>query len=160
MTIKVGDHLPIVTLKRITNDGFQDTDTDTLFKGKTVALFGLPGAFTPPCTNIHLPSFSKSMDEFKSRGIEVMCVAVNDPFVLAAWGKSENSHPDIIFLADWNADFAKAIDLTIDGSKAGLGLRSKRYNMLVKDGVVTILNAEEDSGVCTVSHAETLLRAL
>ncbi|MBX9804612.1 MAG: peroxiredoxin [Alphaproteobacteria bacterium] len=160
MTIKVGDHLPNATVKQITKDGFQDADTQNLFKGKTIALFGLVGAFTPPCSNVHLPSFAKNMDEFKRKGIEVVCVAVNDPFALAAWGKLEISHPDIIFLADWSAEFSKAMGLTFDGSKNGLGIRSKRYNMLVKDGVVAIFNLEEDSGVCTVSAAETLLKAL
>lgn len=160
MAIQVGDSLPQTTLKQVTSSGTKDVQTDSLFKGKTVALFAIPGAFTPTCTNIHLPGFSKNMDQFKAKGIEVMCLAVNDPFVMEAWAKATNSHPDILILADWNADFTKAVGLTLDGSGAGLGLRSLRYSMLVKDGVVAALNVEPSPGACDVSSADTLLKTL
>jgi peroxiredoxin len=160
MTIQIGNPLPNVTLKQITLNGFQDVNTETLFKGKTIALFAIPGAFTPTCTNIHLPGFVKSMEEFKAKGVDVMCLGVNDPFVMAAWGKYTNSHPDIGLLADWNAEFTKAVGLDFDGSGAGLGVRSKRYSMLVKDGVVVQLNVEESPSACELSSAETLLKAI
>jgi len=160
MTIKVGDHLPNVTIKQITPEGFHDVNTENLFKGKLVALFGVPGAFTPTCSIIHLPGFNEKMEEFKTRGVEVMCLAVNDPFVMAAWGKHTNAHPDITFLADWNADFSKAMGLTFDGSGAGLGLRSSRFSMYVKDRIVTILNMEENPGKCDLTSANILLKAL
>jgi len=160
MTIKIGDRLPKITLKQITKDGFQDVNTESLFKDKTVALFAVPGAYTPTCSTIHLPGFSKTMDQFKTKGVEVMCLSINDPFVMEAWGKSTHTHPDIGLLADWNADFTKAIGLTFDGSAAGLGLRSSRYSMLVKDGIVTVLNIEENPSKCEVSSAETLLKTL
>jgi peroxiredoxin len=160
MTIQIGDRLPYLTLKKVTTNGVQDVNTDSLFKGKTVALFALPGAFTPTCTTTHLPGFSAKMDQFKSKGIDVMCLSVNDPFVMEAWGKSTQAHPDLGFLADWNAEFTKAVGLTLDGSVAGLGLRSLRYSMLVKDGVVTALNVEENPSVCNLSSADQLLKKL
>lgn len=160
MTIQIGDRLPSLTLKQVTSKGTQDVDTDALFKGKTVALFALPGAFTPVCTSIHLPGFAKTMDQFKAKGVDVLCLSVNDPFVMEAWGKSVNSHPDIALLADWNADFTKAVGLTLDASGAGLGLRSLRYSMLVKDGIVTALNVEESPSACDLSSADFLLKTL
>ncbi len=160
MTIQIGDHLPKTTLKRVTLHGAEDVDTEALFKGKTVALFALPGAFTPTCTTIHFPGFSTKIDQFKSKGIDVMCLSVNDPFVMEAWGKSMHAHPDISLLADWNADFTKAAGLTLDGSGAGLGLRSLRYSMVVEDGVVTALNVEENPGKCDLSSAEFLLKMI
>lgn len=160
MTIQIGDRLPKITLKQVTPNGFQDVTTDILFKDKTVALFAIPGAFTPVCSTTHLPGFSNKMAEFKEKGVDVMCLSVNDPFVMEAWGKSTNSHPDISLLADWNADFTKAVGLTLDASAAGLGLRSLRYSMLVKDGVVATLNIEESPGKCDVTSADTLLKTL
>ncbi|MDF3034236.1 MAG: Redoxin domain protein [Alphaproteobacteria bacterium] len=159
-TIQIGDRLPSLTLKKVTASGAQDINTESLFKDKTVALFALPGAFTPVCTATHLPGFSAKMDQFKSKGIDVMCLSVNDPFVMEAWGKSTHTHPDMALLADWNAEFTKAVGLTLDGSGAGLGLRSLRYSMLVKDGVVTALNVEKSPGVCELSSADHLLETL
>jgi len=159
MVIQVGDRLPVVMLKKITASGVQDVSTKSLFQGKTVALFAVPGAFTPVCTATHLPGFSARMDQFQSRGIDVMCLSVNDPFVMKAWGESTQSHPDIALLADWNAEFSKAVGLTLDASGAGLGLRSLRYSMLIKDGVVATLNLEQSPGVCDVSGADHLLKA-
>jgi peroxiredoxin len=160
MMIKVGTSLPSITLKQITPDGFQDVNTQDFFKGRTVALFAVPGAFTPTCTLVHLPGFSQKMEQFKARGIEVMCLSVNDPFVMIAWGKATNSHPDIVLLADWNAEFTKAIGLDFDGSAAGLGIRSQRYNMLVVNGIVKNLHTEEDPSACTLSSADYLLQKI
>lgn len=160
MTIRIRDRLPLITLKKVTTNGVEDINTDSLFKGKTVALFALPGAFTPTCTKTHLPGFSAKIDQFNAKGIEVMCLSVNDPFVMEAWGKSTQSHPNLAFLADWNAEFTKAVGLTLDGSGPGLGLRSLRYSMLVKDGIVTALNVEENPGVCHLSSADHLLKKL
>ncbi len=160
MTIQIGDRLPNITMKQVTPSGTQDINTESLFKGKTVALFAIPGAFTPVCTTVHLPGFNKSMDQFKAKDVAVICVSVNDPFVMEAWGKSVNFHSDITFLADWNAEFTKAVGLTLDGSGVGLGLRSLRYSMLVKDGVVTALNVESSPGQCDLSSADVLLRSL
>lgn len=160
MTIQIGDRLPNITMKQVTPSGTQDVNTESLFKGKTVALFAIPGAFTPVCTTVHLPGFNKQMDQFKAKNVAVMCLSVNDPFVMEAWGKSANSHPDIALLADWNAEFTKAVGLTLDGSGAGLGLRSLRYSMLVKDGIVTALNLESSPGQCDLSSADALLKSL
>lgn len=160
MAIQIGDHLPNINIKQVTPSGTQDTNTESLFKGKTVALFGIPGAFTPICTTVHLPGFNQKMDQFKTKGIAVMCLSVNDPFVMEAWQKQANSHPDITLLADWNADFTKAVGLTLDASGAGLGLRSLRYSMLVKDGIVTALNVEPNPGQCDLSSADALLKSL
>lgn len=160
MPIQIGDRLPLVTLKKIMASGAQDVSTEALFQGKTVALFAVPGAFTPVCTTTHLPGFSTKMDQFKSRGIAVMCLSVNDPFVMKAWGESTHSHPDLTLLADWNAEFTKAVGLALDASGAGLGLRSLRYSMLVKDGVVSALNVEANPGTCDLSSADHLLKAL
>jgi glutaredoxin/glutathione-dependent peroxiredoxin len=160
MTVQIGDQLPNVTLKQITPDGFQDVNTESIFTGKTIALFAIPGAFTPICTTVHLPGFNEHLAQFKAKGVEVICLSVNDPFVLAAWAKDTNSSPDIGLLADWNADFTNAIGLSFDGSGAGLGLRSKRYSMLVKNGIVENLYIEESPGTCNLSSADNLLKAL
>lgn len=160
MTIQIGDSLPNISLKHVTAGGIQDVDTGSLFKGKTVALFAVPGAFTPTCTTIHLPGFSRKMAQFQSKGVSVMCLSVNDPFVMEAWRKSTNADPDISFLADWNAEFTEAVGLTLDGSGAGLGLRSLRYGMVVKDGIVTALHVEENPSKCDVSSSDSLLQSL
>ena len=160
MTIRIGDPIPNITLKKITPDGFQDVNMHALCEGKTVVLFAVPGAFTPTCTTVHLPGFSNKMDEFKAKGVEVMCLSVNDPFVMTAWGQATKSHPDILLLADWNAEFTKAAGFDFDGSAAGLGLRSKRYSMIVKDGIVMVLNVENSPGECDTSTADQLLKIL
>jgi peroxiredoxin len=160
MNIRIGDHLPKVNLKQATSQGIQDIDTDSFFKGRTVALFAVPGAFTPTCTTIHMPGFTQNMSAFKDKGVAVACLAVNDPFVMEAWGKATNAHPDIALIADGNGDFTRAIGLILDGSSFGLGLRSLRYSMLVKDGIVTVLNIETNAGECNISSADTLLKSL
>ena len=161
MAIKVGDRLPEAKFRVMTAEGPAWKTTDEIFKGKKVALFAVPGAFTPTCTNNHLPGFLKNADAFKAKGIDTVAVTgVNDIFTFDAWKKATGAGGKIEFLADGNADFAKAIEMTFDGSAGGLGLRSKRYAMLIEDGVVKRLNVEEAPGKAETSSAETLLKQL
>lgn len=160
MSISKGDKLPSATLTKVTEDGPEAVTTGDYFAGKTVAIFSVPGAFTPTCSARHLPGFVEKADELKAKGVdEIACTAVNDAFVMSAWGKSAGSNDKVTMLADGNGDFAKAVGLTMDGSKFGLGLRGQRFSMLVKDGVVTELNVEEP-GDFKVSSAEHLLGQL
>ncbi|MES2021967.1 MAG: peroxiredoxin [Pseudomonadota bacterium] len=156
MTISVGDRVPTITLTKVTADGPSQVSSDEFFKGRKVALVAVPGAFTPTCSARHLPGFVDKADEIKAKGVdEIAFTSVNDAFVMGAWGKA--SHADTItMLADGNADFAKAVGLTFDGSKFGMGERSQRYSMLVNDGVVEQLNVEAP-GAFEVSSAEHLL---
>ena len=159
MTIQVGDRLPDVPLAIAGADGPQPTTSGEYFRGKRVALFAVPGAYTPTCSARHLPSFVDKAQELKGQGIdEIACVSVNDPFVMAAWGKSDGSD-DITMLADGNGAFADAVGLAMDGSKFGMGKRSQRYSMIVNDGVVEQLNVEAP-GEYRSSSAETLLDQL
>jgi peroxiredoxin len=159
MTIKVGDRLPDVPLSVATAEGPKPTTSGEFFSGKRVALFAVPGAFTPTCSARHLPSYVDKAEELKRNGIdEIACIAVNDPFVMAAWGDRDGSG-DITMLADGNGAFADAIGLTMDGSKFGLGKRSQRYSMIVNDGVVERLNVEEP-GEYRASSAEQMLDQL
>ena len=159
MTISVGDRLPDVPLAIATPDGPQPTTSGEFFRGKKVALFAVPGAFTPTCSVRHLPSFVEKAGELKAKGIdEIAGISVNDPFVMAAWNKSDGSE-DITMLADGNGDFAEAVGLTMDGSKFGMGKRSQRYSMVVDDGVVEQLNVEAP-GAYEASSAEHLLEQL
>ena len=159
MTIQIGDKLPDVQLSRATADGPQPTSSTVFFAGKRVALFAVPGAFTPTCSARHLPSYVEKAGELKGKGVdEVACISVNDPFVMAAWNKSDGSD-DITMLADGNGDFAKAIGLEMDGAKFGMGQRSQRYSMVVNDGVVEQLNVEAP-GEYRASSAETMLDQL
>jgi peroxiredoxin len=159
MTIQVGDRLPDVPLAIATADGPQPTTSSDYFKGKTVALFAVPGAFTPTCSARHLPSFVDKAQELKDRGIdEIACISVNDPFVMGAWGQRDGSE-DITMIADGNGDFAEATGLTMDGSKYGMGQRSQRYSMIVRDGVVEHLNVEAP-GEYRASSAEYMLDQL
>ena len=158
MTIKVGDKLPHATLRLITADGPKAVTTEEFFGGRKVVLFGLPGAFTPTCHKNHLPGFLAEEAAFKAKGVaEIAMTAVNDPFVLTAWSKATESDGHIAFLSDGNAEFAKAIGLDFDASMGGLGVRSKRYSMLLEDGVVKILNVEESPGKADLSGASHLL---
>lgn len=159
--IKVGDRLPEAKFRVMTAEGPQWKTTDEIFKGKKVVLFAVPGAFTPTCSNIHMPSFLNNVSAFKAKGIDTIAVtAVNDVFVLEAWKKANNADGKIEFLADGNGEFAKAIDMTVDASAAGLGVRSKRYSMLVEDGVVKKLNVEDAPAKCEVSSGEELLKQI
>jgi peroxiredoxin len=161
MPIKVGDPLPAVTFRVMTPDGPAPRSTEDMFKGKRVVLFAVPGAFTPTCHRNHLPGFLKQAEGIKAKGIDAIAVtAVNDVFVMDAWKKASGAEGAIEFLADGSGDFAKALDLTIDASANGLGLRSKRYSMLVEDGVVKSLNVEDAPGKAEVSSADNLLKQL
>ena len=159
--IAVGDKLPDVTFKTITADGPADMTTSDVFAGKKVALFAVPGAFTPTCHINHMPGFIANMDALKSKGADtIACVAVNDMFVLDHWAKSTGADGKVLMLSDGNGDFVSAIGLTLDGTAFGMGLRSQRYAMLVDDGVVKVLNVEDTPTKADVSSAETLLSAL
>lgn len=160
MTIKVGDRLPEETLTRITPEGPDAVATADYFKGRKVALFAVPGAFTPTCSARHLPGYIDKADEFAAKGVdEIACVAVNDPFVMGAWSKSSDADGKITMLSDGNGTFAKAIGLDFDGSKFGMGTRSQRYSMIVDDGVVKELNVEAP-GEFKVSSADHMLGQL
>ena len=160
MTIQVGDHLPQATFRVDGPDGPQAKTTDDVFKGRRVVLVGVPGAFTPACHRNHLPGFVAKREEILARGIDAIAVtSVNDIFVLNAW-QQQSGAEGIEFLADGNAEFARAIGLEMDGSGFGLGPRSQRYAMLVDDGVVRILNVEDTPSKAEVSGAEALLKVL
>ncbi|WP_203294823.1 peroxiredoxin [Maricaulis parjimensis] len=160
MTLSVGDRLPDATFMTMTPDGPNKLSTDDVFKGKTVALFAVPGAFTPTCSAKHLPGFVEKAEEIKAKGVDtIACVSVNDVFVMDAWGKSQNAGDDVVMLADGNGDFAKAIGLVMDGSGFGMGTRSQRFSMIVKDGVVSELNVE-GPGEFKVSSADYILGLL
>ncbi len=159
MTIKVGDRLPSATFSKATADGPEPVSTDDFFKGRKVALFAVPGAYTPTCSARHLPGYVDNADALKGKGVdEIACTSVNDPFVLGAWSK-DGGAADITMLADGNGDFAKAVGLTFDGSKFGMGERSQRYSMVVNDGVVEQLNVE-GPGEFKVSSAEHMIEQL
>ena len=161
MPIKVGDKLPNVTFRVMTSEGPKPKTTDDVFKGKKVALFAVPGAFTPTCSNLHMPSFLNNLDGFKKKGVDtVAVVSVNDAFVMKKWAEASGGDGKIDFLADGSADFAKGVDMVLDASANGLGLRSKRYSMLVEDGVVKKLNIEEAPGKVDVSGGDALLKQL
>ncbi|WP_019516505.1 peroxiredoxin [Sphingomonas sp. Mn802worker] len=159
MTISVGEQLPQVKLTKVTTDGPEPIDTGDYFKGRRVALFAVPGAFTPTCSAKHLPGFVEKDSALKAKGIdEIACTSVNDAFVMGAWGKSADAG-GVTMLADGNGDFAEALGLTMDGSKFGMGTRSQRYSMVVNDGVVEQLNIE-GPGEFSVSSADHLLGQL
>lgn len=160
MTIKTGDRIPEATLIKMAESGPQPVDTTAFFAGRRVALFSVPGAFTPTCSARHLPGFVEKAAELKAKGVdEIACTAVNDAFVMGAWGKSAGVEGNVTMLADGNGDFAKAIGLTMDGSKFGMGLRAQRYSMVVNDGVVEQLNVD-GPGEFNVSSADHMLGQL
>ncbi len=160
MTIKVGDRIPSMALVKATAEGPQPVQTDDYFAGRKIALFSVPGAFTPTCSARHLPGFVERAEELKAKGVdEVACTAVNDAFVLAAWAKSAGAEDKVTMLADGNGDFAEALGLTMDGAKFGLGKRGSRWSAIVDDGVVSELNVEEP-GAFSVSSAEYLIGQL
>ena len=158
--IKAGDKLPDIGFSVPTAEGTKAMRTGDIFAGKTVALFAVPGAFTPTCSAKHLPSFKEKAEELKAKGVDIIaCTAVNDQFVMSAWAKDQGVGEGMLMLADGSGEFAKAIGLHADFSKFGMGLRSKRYSMIVKDGVVQTLNVEEP-GEYKVSSAEHMLSQL
>jgi glutaredoxin/glutathione-dependent peroxiredoxin len=158
MTIQVGDRLPEAKLQRI-RDGVEVVDTPSLFEGKRVVLFAVPGAFTPTCSERHLPGFVEHFDEFRDKGVEVLCMSVNDPFVMKAWGESQHVPDGLMMLADGNGDFSRALGLEMDASGYGMGKRSKRFSLYAEDGVVKQLNVEAP-GEFRVSSAEHILSQL
>jgi len=160
MGIKVGDALPEATFMEMTENGPQPRSTSDVFAGKTVALFAVPGAYTPTCSAKHLPGFVAKADDFKAKGVEdIVCTSVNDVFVMGAWGKDNSVGENVRMLADGNGAFAKAIGLEMDGTGFGMGNRSQRYSMIVTDGKVKELNVE-DGGEFKVSSAEYMLGQL
>ena len=160
MAIKVGDKIPSVQLKTMASDGMKTVSTDELFKGKKVVLFALPGAFTPTCSAKHLPGFVQNADKIKAQGVDtIACLSVNDAFVMDAWAKAQNVGSKVMMLADGNADFSKAVGLTMDGTGYGMGMRASRYAMVVENGVVKKLNIEAP-GAFEVTSAEAIMKAL
>ena len=159
MAVQVGDSIPEATMKIMGDQGPADITTSDIFSGKKVVLFAVPGAFTPTCSAAHLPGYVANADKIKAKGVDsIVCVSVNDAFVMDAWGKGQNAE-EIMMVADGNGDFTKALGLEMDGSGFGLGSRSQRYAMIVDDGTVTKL-AVEDPGQLDVSAAEAILGAL
>ncbi len=160
MTIQVGDKIPDVTLKRLGADGMEEVSTGELFAGKKVVMFAVPGAFTPTCSAKHMPGFVNHAEEFAAKGIDKLaCMSVNDPFVMQAWEKDQNSAGIVEVLPDGNGDLTKALGLEMDGSGFGLGPRSKRFALVADNGVVTELLVEE-GGALDVSSAENVLSKL
>ncbi len=159
MPLKVGDRIPSSTLTHMTADGPKPVKTDELFAGKKVVLFGLPGAFTPTCSASHLPGFVVNADKIKAKGVdEIVCLSVNDAFVMDAWGKTQNAE-ELHMVGDGNADFAKAIGLQLDLTARGMGVRVQRFAMIVEDGVVKHINVEAP-GKFEVSSAEKMMELL
>ena len=160
MTIQVGDSIPSATLNIMTADGPSAITTDDIFKGKTVALFGLPGAFTPTCSAQHLPGFVANADALNAKGVDsIVCLAVNDVFVMGAWGKDQNVGDKVTLVADGSAQFTKAAGLELDLTERGLGLRCQRFSMVVDDGVVKSLNIDP-AGSFEATSAEKILEQL
>ena len=156
--IEVGQRIPSSTLSQLTADGMVNHNTDELFAGKKVVLFAVPGAFTPTCSEAHLPGYVVFADKFKAAGVDaIICLAVNDAFVMKSWGEAQNAS-ELMMLGDGDASFTKALGLDMDTAGFG-GVRSQRYSMLIDDGVVSVLNVEE-GGAFEVSKAEVMLSAL
>lgn len=158
MTIQVGDRLPEIPLQRI-GEGVETVDTRTLFDGKKVVLFAVPGAFTPTCSERHLPGFVEHFDEFREKGVDVACVSVNDPFVMQAWGQSQHVPDGLVMLADGNGEFTRALGLQMDATAYGMGTRAKRFALYAEDGVVRQVHVEAP-GEFRVSSAEYMLAQL
>lgn len=158
MSIQVGQTVPDVEIRAIGAE-IEQTQTGTLFAGRKVVMFAVPGAFTPTCSNRHLPGYVKHFAEFQSRDIEVMCLAVNDAYVMQAWAASQQVPPKLLMLADGNGSFTRALGLELDGSAYGMGLRAKRFALYAEDGVVKLLQVEAP-GEFRVSTAEAMLEAI
>ena len=159
MTIQLGDSIPDATMKVLGDNGPEDITTSDIFAGKKVVLFAVPGAFTPTCSLGHLPSYVANVDKIKGKGVDsIVCVSVNDVFVMDAWGKDKNAE-ELLMVGDGNGEFTKAMGLELDGSGFGLGTRSIRYSLIAEDGKITTLNLEQ-GGAYEVSSAEAILDAL
>jgi peroxiredoxin len=151
---KTGEKIPSITLKRLGDGGLEDVTTDSIFANRKVVLFSLPGAFTPTCSAKHLPGFVAKADEILAKGVdEIVCISVNDPFVMKSWGEAHGAAGKVTLLPDWDASFSKALDLTQDLGVAGLGVRGRRFSMVVNNGVIESLDIEEGKDV-TVSGAD------
>ena len=160
MSINVGDRLPKTSFVKATAEGPQPVDSEDFFRGRRVALFSVPGAFTPTCSARHLPGFIDKAEELRGKGVdEIACTAVNDAFVLQAWAKDAGAEDKVTMLADGNGDFVSALGLEMDGSKFGMGRRGQRFSMVVNDGIVEQLNVEEP-GSFNVSSADYLAERL
>jgi len=160
MAIKAGERMPAGTLKRMTKEGPKDFSTDELFKGKRVVLFSVPGAFTPTCDAKHLPGFVQLADQIRARGVDtIACMAVNDVFVMNAWGKAAGVGDRILMLADGNGEYARALGLELDAKGYGMGTRGQRFAIIARDGVATHVNIEAP-GQFKVSAAEYVLGQL
>lgn len=161
MAIAVGDKIPEATLMQLTDKGPAPVKTSELFGGKKVVVFALPGAFTPTCSNQHLPGFIEKAGDIKAKGVDaIACLSVNDAFVMGAWGKQQGAGDNVMMLGDGNGELTKKLGLDFDGSGFGMGTRSQRYSMLVEDGVVKQLNVEPNPGEAKVSGADTILGQL
>lgn len=161
MTVSIGDTLPVATFKTMSEDGAKELTTAEVFDGKKVVLFAVPGAFTPTCSNNHLPGYLENRDAILARGVDTIAVvAVNDVHVMGAWARFTGGEGKILYLADGSGAFAKALGLDIDLSAGGMGLRSKRYSMIVENGKVTALNIEDQPGQAVESSAAKLLEQL
>lgn len=161
MTIAVGDKLPAATFKVPTSDGATEMSTADVFAGKKVILFGVPGAFTPTCSNNHLPGFLENAEAIRARGVDtIACLSVNDHFVLKAWANQTGAKDKILFLADGAASFTRDIGLDVDMSSRGFGIRSRRFAAIVEDGVVTSIEIEEAPGSAEVSGAAAVIARL
>jgi peroxiredoxin len=158
MTIQIGDSIPPASFA-VAGDGIRQLTSEDVFNGKRVVLFAVPGAFTPTCSEKHLPGYVAQYEDFKARGVDVACTAVNDAFVMRAWGEHHQVPDGLLMLADGNGDFAAALGLLMDSRKFGMGLRSKRYALYAKDGVVQVLHVEAP-GEFRVSRAEAMLDAV
>jgi peroxiredoxin len=159
--IAIGERLPNATFKVMTASGPAEMTTSQIFAGKRVALFAVPGAFTPTCHGVHLPGYLSKAEEFKAKGVDtIACTAVNDVFVMDAWAKALGAMEKITFLADGSAEFARKIGLELDATARGLGVRSQRYAMIVEDGIVKALNVEPEPGKAELSTAEAMLATL
>ena len=160
MTIGVGDKIPSATLTVMENNGPAPKTTEEIFSGKKVVLFAVPGAFTPTCSAKHLPGFVEAAGDIKAKGVDtIACLSVNDPFVMGAWSKDQNTGDKVLMLADGSATFTQSLDTVLDLTERGLGIRSRRYSMIVDDGVVSRINLEEGGGF-EVSDAATILNQL
>ena len=161
MTIKPGDKLPDATLMHLTDAGPAPISTEELFGGKTVALFAVPGAFTPTCSNQHLPGFIEKSEELRAAGVDtIVCMSVNDAFVMGAWGQQQGANGKVMMVGDGNAELTQKMGLSVDSSGYGMGTRSVRFSMIVRDGVLETLNIEQNPGQAVDSGAENLLSQL
>ena len=159
MAVQVGDSIPDVTLKIMGENGPEDISTADVFSGKKVVMFAVPGAFTPTCSNAHVPGFVANADKIKEKGVDtIVCISVNDAFVMDAWGKAGNAE-EIMMVGDGNCELANALGVTMDGSGFGLGTRSMRYSLVAEDGKITTLNLEQ-GGAYEVSSADAILEVL